>query len=137
MDISCPHSNLSLDFSSHGLPSQCTQIADDSISLQLDSSFRDPTHLIPPVPFHLLEPLAGNHKAGNGNSVVESDEDEDREVEEFCILGHPMCWKRRRDGESSSSSSSSSKWVSLDPNLEVQRVVVRSWGNQNRTRYGS
>ncbi|KAI9075024.1 hypothetical protein K1719_043074 [Acacia pycnantha] len=126
MDISRPHSNLSLDFSSHALLSQQTQIADDSISLQLDSSFRNPTHPIPPIPLYLLEPLAGNHKAGNGNSAMESDEDEDREVEEFHILGHPMCLKRRRDGESSSSSSSSSKWVSLDPNLEARIAAVRS-----------
>ncbi|XP_028758257.1 serine hydroxymethyltransferase 7-like isoform X1 [Neltuma alba] len=130
MDISRPQSNLSLGFSSHASPSQRTQIADDSIPLQLDSSFRDPTQPVPPVPLQLLEPLADNHKAENGTSAVDSDEDEDREVKEFRILGHSMCLKRRRDSESSSSSSSSSKWGSLDPNVEARREAVRSWGNQ-------
>ncbi|XP_054793588.1 serine hydroxymethyltransferase 6-like [Prosopis cineraria] len=131
MDIFHSQSNLSLGFSSHASPPQRTQITGDSISLQLDSSFCDPSLPIPPVPLQLLEPLTDNHKAENGNSAVESNEDEDKKVEEFRILGHSMCLKRRRDSESSSSSSISSKWVSLDPNLEARRAAVRSWGNQS------
>ena len=51
-------------------------------------------------------------------------------MEEFRILGHSMCLKRRRDSESSSSSSISCKRVSVEPDLEARRAVVRSWGDQ-------
>ena len=131
MDLSHPQSNLSLGFSSHASPPHQTQIVDDSISLQLETSLRDPiTHPVPPVPLQLLEPQTDSREVENGNLEVESDEDEDREVEEFRILGHSMCLKRRRDSESSSSSSISCKRVSVEPDLEARRATVRSWGDQ-------
>ncbi|XP_054777731.1 serine hydroxymethyltransferase 6-like [Prosopis cineraria] len=129
MDLPHSQSNLSLGVSSHASTSHRVRMADDSISLQLDSSFRDPMHPVPPVPLQLLEPHSENQRAENGNLGVESDEDDDREVEEFRILGHSMCLKRRRDSESSSSSSNS-KRISVEPDLETRRAAVRSWGNQ-------
>lgn len=134
MDSSHPQSNLSLGFSSHASPPHRTQMADDSIPLQLDSSLRDPAaHTDPPVALQLLEPQADSQRTENGNSGRDVDDDEDREVEEFRILGHSMCLKRRRDSESSSSSASAnsaSKRVSFEPDLEARRSAVRSWGNQ-------
>ncbi|KAF7803618.1 serine hydroxymethyltransferase 7 [Senna tora] len=114
MDLSRPHSKLSLGFSSH-------------------ASRPHRTRPVAPVPLQLLEPVTDYRKAENGNLVVESDEDEDedREVEEFRILGHSMCLKRRRDAEASSSSSLPSKRVSFEPNPEARRAAVRSWGNQS------
>lgn len=138
MDLSHPQSNLSLGFSSHASPPHRTQIADDSISLQLDSSLRDPTHSVTPIPLQLLEPQAECQRTENGNldrdmNDDDDDDDEDREVEEFRILGHSMCLKRRRDSESSSSSASAtsnSKRVSFGPDLEARRSAVRLWGDQ-------
>lgn len=71
----------------------------------------------------------------NGNSErteTGDDEDDDRDVEEFRILGHSMCLKRRRDSESASSSSTTSfpKRVSFGPDLEARRAAVRMWGDQ-------
>ncbi|KAI4298982.1 hypothetical protein L6164_032484 [Bauhinia variegata] len=130
MDLSHHQSNLSLGFSSHASPPPRTHIADDSIPLQLDSSLRGSINLVPPIPLQLLEPLTENNGIGNGRVEAVSDEDEDSEVEEFRILGHSMCLKRRRDSESSSSSTISSKRVLVEPDIEVRRASVRSWGDQ-------
>ncbi|KAJ7946606.1 Serine hydroxymethyltransferase [Quillaja saponaria] len=130
MDLTHPQSNLSLGFSFHKSPPQQTQIPDDSILLQLDLSHRDPMHPVSPVPLQLLEPQMENHKVENGNLNGVSDEDDDRDVQEFRILGHSMCLKRRRDSESFSSSSVSTKRVWVESDLEVRRNSVRSWGDQ-------
>ncbi|XP_015943653.1 serine hydroxymethyltransferase 6 [Arachis duranensis] len=136
MDLSHPHSNLSLGFSSsHASPPRRPPIPDESITLQLESSLRDPSHPLPPVPLQLLEPQTatdnGNHDSEFNDAA---DDEDDRDVEEFRILGHSMCLKRRRDCDSSSSSSiSSSKRVSVshESDLEARRALVRSWGNQS------
>lgn len=135
MDLSQPRSSLSLGFSSQASPPTKTQIADDSIFLQLDSSLRD-NYSVTPVPLQLLEPQAEHGmRTENGNSErtepVDNDED-DREVEEFRILGHSMCLKRRRDSESSSSSCTTGfpKRVSFGPDLEARKAAVRMWGDQ-------
>ncbi|XP_027932029.1 serine hydroxymethyltransferase 7-like [Vigna unguiculata] len=105
MDLSHSQSNLSLGFSSsHSSPLRRSD---------------------PPVPLQLLEPA---QPPENGSLDVESDDDDDREVEEFRILGHSMCLKRRRDCDSSSSSST--KRVSVDPDLDARKVAVRAWGCQ-------
>ncbi|KAG5040357.1 hypothetical protein JHK82_012477 [Glycine max] len=65
----------------------------------------------------------------NGNLDVESDDDEDKEVKEFLILGDSMCLKRRRDCDSSSSSFAA-KRVSIEPDLDARKAVVRAWGCQ-------
>ncbi|KAK7412044.1 hypothetical protein VNO78_03490 [Psophocarpus tetragonolobus] len=108
MDLSHPQSNLSLGFSSsHASPAR-----------------RSDT----PVPLQLLEPQPPPQE--NGSLDVESDEEEDREVEEFRILGHSMCLKRRRDCDSSSSSSAKRVSVELEPDLDARRAAVRAWGCQ-------
>lgn len=112
-------SNLSLGFSS----SSSVQIADDSIAFQIDSSFRESTNPMPTAPLQLLEE---NHRGENGGGGGES-ADEEEKVEEFRILGHSMCLKRRRDGEVTCSA------VRRDPmeaELEARRSAVRAWGNQ-------
>ncbi|XVF67684.1 hypothetical protein PTKIN_Ptkin10aG0141300 [Pterospermum kingtungense] len=120
-------STLSLGLVSPSPPSHRTQIADDSITLQLDTT-RDPTTPVPAVPLQLLEP----HQNGNPKETEShDDDDEGKETEEFHILGHPMCLKRRRDSCSlSSSSSSSSKRMTLEPDLRTRNASVKSWGCQ-------
>ncbi|KAG4918292.1 hypothetical protein JHK84_055606 [Glycine max] len=104
MDLSHPQSNLSLGFSSsHASP---------------------PPRSNPPVSLQLME-----LQTENGNLDVESDDDEDKEVEEFRILGHSICLKRRRDCDSSSSSFAT-KRVSVEPDLDTHNAVVRAWGCQ-------
>ncbi|XP_077248741.1 serine hydroxymethyltransferase 7 isoform X2 [Tasmannia lanceolata] len=129
MDLSNPQSNLSLGLHSHSTP-----IADDSISLQIDSSFRDPSHPIRSIPLQLLEE---NPEKCRDDSVTDdrNEEEEEQREEEFSILGYPMCLKRRKDRESSISSSSSSyppKRVRVldEPGLETRKAAVRAWGNQ-------
>lgn len=126
MDLSHHQSNLSLGFSSsHASPPPRPHIPDDSISLHLESSLRDPSHPLPTVPLQLLEPQTEKE---NGSFDAESEDDEeDREVEEFRILGHSMCLKRRRDCESSAVAA---KRVSVEPDLDARRAAVRSWGGQ-------
>ncbi|CAN4108114.1 unnamed protein product [Withania somnifera] len=62
-------------------------------------------------------------------------EDEERDVEEFRILGHPMCIKRKRDTDATLSSSSLKGYRVTSSNenflgLESRRNAVRAWGNQ-------
>ncbi|KAF2293832.1 hypothetical protein GH714_005045 [Hevea brasiliensis] len=132
-------SDLSLGFASSTTTSQRAQIADDSISLQLDSSFRDPSLPVSSVPLQLLEPLVENHHQQrsheNGNIDGQNDDDEKTEEEEeedekeVRILGYSMCFKRRRESESSSISSKRTA-TSGELDLEERRKSVKSWGNQ-------
>lgn len=136
MDLShSQSSNLSLGFLTHAssppapASNHRSQIVDDSISFQIDSNFRDPSHPVPQIPLQLMESQTENQKEQNGNDNRES---EDEKVEEFRILGHSMCFKRKRDlGDSQSSSSSSLKASRGSSNdLESRRNAVRAWGNQ-------
>ncbi|KAK9286714.1 hypothetical protein L1049_015117 [Liquidambar formosana] len=130
MDLSHSQSSLSLGFLSQSSPPHRTQIADDSISFQIDSSFRDPAHPVSTIPLQLLEQQTEDHRDDNGVEDREGREEEDEE-EEFSILGHSMCLKRRRDSESSSSSPFSSKRLSMEQSdLEARRSAVRAWGDQ-------
>ncbi|PSS26755.1 Serine hydroxymethyltransferase like [Actinidia chinensis var. chinensis] len=110
MDLTHSQSNLSLGFLSH---------SSDSIP-----SFRNPS----PIPLQLMEKQTENHTDESGVEEIESG-DEEREVEEFRILGHSMCLKRKKDGESTPSSS---KRASMEPpqGFELRRALVRAWGNQ-------
>lgn len=115
MDLShSQSSNLSLGLQTHR--------SDDSISFQIDSNRRDRSKSVPSVPLQLMEPTTEEE---SGNDEGEGGAD----VEEFRILGHSMCLKRRRDSESSSSSSVSKRCVE-QPSLEARRKAVRAWGNQ-------
>lgn len=105
---------------------------DDSISFRIDSNGRDRSKSVPSVPLQLMEPTT---EENGGKEEGEEGSGEEREVEEFRILGHSMCLKRRRDSESSSSTTNSSntrRCVSVDQqlSLEVRRKAVRAWGNQ-------
>ncbi|XP_043713093.1 serine hydroxymethyltransferase 7-like [Telopea speciosissima] len=134
MDLSHAQSGLSLGLHpSHPLPVvPRAPIADDSITLQIDSSFRDPSHSVPSIPLQLLEQQPENRENEAEVDREKEKEDEQREEEEFSLLGHPMCLKRRRDSDSSTSSSllNPSKWFSIEQGLEMRRAAVRAWGNQ-------
>lgn len=134
MDLShSQSSNLSLGFLSHAsLPvtksSNRTQIADDSISFQIDSRIRDTAHPLPSIPLQLMEQQSESHREEDENSDRESEGEE--KVEEFRILGHSMCLKRKRDCDSLSSSSSLCKGGRVSTELGSRRNSVRAWGNQ-------
>ncbi|XP_071723829.1 serine hydroxymethyltransferase 6-like [Rutidosis leptorrhynchoides] len=139
------HHHLSLGFSSPPSPSihNRSQIADDSIPLQLNSSHRN-THTAgqPPIPLQLLEnrhhhvhnDVNGIHQngaalgggGGDANQRTGGEEEEnveEEEVEEFRILGHSMCLKRKREPQPQPS-------PSLSSNLDVRRAAVKAWGDQ-------
>ncbi|CAK8530172.1 unnamed protein product [Lathyrus sativus] len=127
MDLSHHQSNLSLSFSSsHASPPRRPPIPDDSISLHLESSFRDPSHPVPTVPLQLMEPQTEKEN-GSIDTDLNVNEEDDREVEEFRILGHSMCLKRRRDCDSSTVMA---KRASVERDLESRKLAVRSWGDQ-------
>ncbi|KAJ8529793.1 hypothetical protein K7X08_036628 [Anisodus acutangulus] len=127
MDLSQSHSsNLSLGFITHAspavsaAPNHRSHIADDSITFQIDSRVKDQSHLVPPIPLQLMDKQTEENEK---ESV-----DEERDVEEFRILGHSMCIKRKRDTDTSFRVTSSSNENLIG--LESRRNVVRSWGNQ-------
>ncbi|KAL8061164.1 hypothetical protein ABFX02_02G069600 [Erythranthe guttata] len=138
MDLTQPPGNggLSLGFLSHvSSPpplnnNRGTRIADDSISFQIESRSREPSHPPPSTPLQLMDQQTENRHR------EEADEEAYVE-EEFRILGHSMTLKRRRDADSVSSSSttvtscSSSKGVRVSSKeIESRRNAVRLWGNQ-------
>ncbi|XAR56339.1 Glycine hydroxymethyltransferase [Bertholletia excelsa] len=119
MDLTHSQSNFSLGFPSHSSAHSAyrSQITDDSVSFQMKS----------PIPLQLMEQQTEDREDENEDA---DSEEEEREVKEFRILGHSMCLKRRREGESSSASSSS-KRVSVEPQgLDSKRSSARAWGNQ-------
>lgn len=135
MDLSqSQSSNLSLGFITHALPAVSkpnrSHVADDSIAFQIDSRVKDQSDRVTPIPLQLMDKQTEENGKEGGDSV-----DEERDVEEFRILGHSMCIKRKRetDAASSSSSSKSFKVTSSNENLlglESRRNAVRAWGNQ-------
>lgn len=137
MDLSqSQSSNLSLGFITHASPavsaSKRSHMVDDSIAFQIDSRVKDQSHLVSPVPLQLMD----KQTEENGKEGGEGEgEDEERDVEEFRILGHSMCIKRKRDTDATSSSSSSKSFRVTSSNenllgLESRRNAVRAWGNQ-------
>ncbi|KAK3230776.1 hypothetical protein Dsin_002657 [Dipteronia sinensis] len=129
MDFSShTQSSLSLSFNSHvssppaqPTPSKST-ITDDSISLQIDTSYLQSSNPIPSKPLQLLdEKIDKVHSENNGE-----DNEKEEEQEEFSILGHPMCLKRQRDGQTMHLS----KRFATEQGLESRRASVRAWGNQ-------
>ncbi|TYJ40636.1 hypothetical protein E1A91_A04G154800v1 [Gossypium mustelinum] len=124
-------STLSLGLVSSSPQSHRTQIADDSISLEVDG--RDTAQPLTRFAFQLLEPEKNRRCLRNGDrnesECYDDDDDgeESKEIEEFNLLGHTMCLKRGRDGYSSSSSS---KRMTPEPDLETRKAAVKSWGNQ-------
>ncbi|WCJ44562.1 serine hydroxymethyltransferase 7 [Euphorbia peplus] len=102
MDLSQAQSGLSLGFHSHSI-----------------------SHSSPvPIPLQLLD-------QEEENSVEKADENQPEEDENFSILGHQMCLKRQRDGQSSSlSPNQPPKRPAVESGLECRQAKVRSWGNQ-------
>ncbi|KAK6945626.1 Serine hydroxymethyltransferase-like domain [Dillenia turbinata] len=112
MDLSPTHSNHSLGFLSHASSPRRAKIADDSISFQADTSFRDSSSnsITTPVPLQFMEQRTYTDN-NNNDQADETDE-------EFKILGHSMCIKRKRtttidNGECSS-----------------RKNAIREWGKQ-------
>ncbi|KAL5779586.1 hypothetical protein ACOSQ2_010323 [Xanthoceras sorbifolium] len=127
MDLSShTQSSLSLSFNSHVSspppPPSRTTITDDSISLQIDTSYCHSSNPIPSRPLQLLEEKTDKVYPEN----IGEDNEKEEEQEEFSILGHPMCLKRQRDGQSLSFS----KRLAMEPGLESRHASVRAWGNQ-------
>lgn len=128
MDLSqSQSSNLSLGLNAHR--------SDDTVSFQIDSNGRDRSKSVPSFPLQLMDPTTTDD--GDKYEVVEEEQGGSADVEEFRILGHSMCLKRRREGEVSSNSvskrgvfSSVSSGGSGDQSLEMRRKAVRAWGNQ-------
>ncbi|KAK8692261.1 hypothetical protein V6N13_075732 [Hibiscus sabdariffa] len=116
MDLSKAQSGLSLGFIKNS-------IADDSISLQFDTSFRSSSKPVRPVPLPFFEEKEdGAPRFENGEQNGHSNDDE-----EIRILGQSMCVKRQRD---SKPVSNPCKRLAAEPSLEQRRAAVRSWGNQ-------
>lgn len=125
MDLSqSQSSNLSLGLNAHR--------SDDTVSFQIDSNGRDRSKSVPSFPLQLMDPTTTDD--GDKYEVVEEEQGGSADVEEFRILGHSMCLKRRREGEVSSNSVSKrgvfSSGGSGDQSLEMRRKAVRAWGNQ-------
>ncbi|EOY16134.1 Serine hydroxymethyltransferase 6 isoform 2 [Theobroma cacao] len=116
MDLSHAQSALSLGFTK-------TSIADDSISLQIDTSFRCSSNHVRRVPLQFLEGKDdGAPRFQSGKHINHIKEDE-----EIRILGQSMCVKRHRDSQSVSNLC---KRLATEPSLDQRRAAVRSWGNQ-------
>ncbi|CAH9097178.1 unnamed protein product [Cuscuta europaea] len=126
-------SNLSLGFSSLSstpAPPNRSQSADDSISFQIDSSFGDHSNPLPSVPLQLMEKQATEVKDKDAGGTMD-----DCEIR---ILGHSMCFKRKREADSTSSHSASSNGghrVSISTKNQQSHEALRSsviaWGNQS------
>lgn len=128
MDLSHSTSHLSLGLSYHVSAPPPRKISDDSISFQIDPSSRDSTNHVPALPLQLLEQQSDSCRDESGVTERCNDEEEERDVEEFRILGQSLCLKRRRDGESSSSLKK--PLLPCEQGLESRRNAVKAWGNQ-------
>lgn len=130
MDLSGSDSNVSLGIgcshasSSSMAPTPRIPIADDSINLQVDPSFRSSPVTFPPIPLQLLEQKVA--------AVEEPKKDGDeKEDEHFRILGHHMCLKRQRDCPLLlAQSKHPRRTIAGDTDLESRRAAVRAWGDQ-------
>ncbi|KAM0040389.1 putative glycine hydroxymethyltransferase transcription factor WD40-like family [Helianthus debilis subsp. tardiflorus] len=113
--------DFTLGFTPHNPP------PNDTVSFQIDSSFRtSPPHVVSGIPLQLMEQqtltdmdLNQKHQTVSMDLNEESKIGEDNE--EFRILGHSMCLKRRRDSSIDSASSHT---------LSKRRQAVQAWGNQ-------
>ncbi|VVB11624.1 unnamed protein product [Arabis nemorensis] len=135
MDLSRPsQANFSLGFfcshASSMTPTPRIPIADDSINLQVDPSFRSSPNPLNPVPLQLLEQKVEKITVVEEPKKKDGDEKED---EHFRILGHHMCLKRQRDCPLLSSQSKHPRKTiggGGDTDLESRRAAVRAWGDQ-------
>ncbi|XP_010544314.1 PREDICTED: serine hydroxymethyltransferase 7 [Tarenaya hassleriana] len=125
MDLSRAQPDLSLGFGcAHASMTPKIPIADDSIKLQVDPSFRASPAPIRPAPLQLLEQKVEKIRVGEGK-----EEEDQKDEHHFSILGHPMCLKRQRDCPTLSQAKPP-KRIMAETDLESRRAAVRSWGNQ-------
>lgn len=120
-------SNLSLGFTSSHINTQ-----NDTVSFQIDSTFRN--NHTSNVPLQLMEQQTDNNSKvdlnDNNDKTVSMDlNEESKEDEEFRILGHSMCLKRRRDSSIDTASSHTKR--SHVVGVEARKQAVRAWGNQS------
>ncbi|KAA3453838.1 serine hydroxymethyltransferase 7 [Gossypium australe] len=116
MDLSQAQSGLPLSFAKNS-------IAEDSISLQIDTSFRCSSNPVRPIPLQFFEEKDdGAPRLENGKHKDHNNEDE-----EIRILGRSMCVKRQRDPKPVSNPC---KLLCSEPSFDQRRAAVRSWGNQ-------
>ncbi|XP_056858441.1 serine hydroxymethyltransferase 7-like, partial [Raphanus sativus] len=130
MDLSGSDSKFSFGFGcSHASsmsPTPRIPIADDSINLQVDPSFRSSPATFSPIPLQLLEQKVAVQKEEE-ETPKKKDEKED---EHFRILGHHMCLKRQRDCPLLLAQSKHPRRTIVDTDLESRRAAVRAWGDQ-------
>ncbi|CAN8303356.1 unnamed protein product [Cochlearia groenlandica] len=137
MDLSRSESNFSLGFGclhASMAPSPRTPIADDSINLQADPSFRSSPTIFTPIPLQLLEQKTETITNNVVEEATTKREGEEKEDEHFRILGHHMCMKRQRDCPLlllQSQSKHPRKTTTIgDSDLESRRAYVRAWGDE-------
>ncbi|XP_041013494.1 serine hydroxymethyltransferase 7 [Juglans microcarpa x Juglans regia] len=121
MDLPHAQPGLYLEFNTHSSPVSRTSKVDSPISLQIDSRFCNSLNPVPPVPLQLLERKEEKIELENG--------DDQSEDEKFSILGHSVCLKRPRDGQSLVCTNPPKRVVD-EPGFEARRAAVRAWGNQ-------
>ncbi|KAL9250391.1 Serine hydroxymethyltransferase 7-like protein [Drosera capensis] len=135
MDLTNTQSNLSLGFLSHSsaVPPQTTDRSNEaskkvetgSFALQFFERAGENTGGVDE------RESGSSRRRGEEGGESRGEDEDDEEVEEFQILGHSMCLKRRRDREDSVvSSSSGSKRMSIDSGVE-SRSIAAKWGNQS------
>ncbi|KAG2709187.1 hypothetical protein I3843_05G206300 [Carya illinoinensis] len=121
MDLPHAQPGPYLGFNTHTPPVSRTSKVDSPISLQIDSRFCNSLNPVPSVPLQLLERKEEKIELENG--------DDQSEDEKFSILGHSVCLKRPRDGQSLVCTNPP-KRVADEPGLEARQAAVRAWGNQ-------
>ncbi|CAL1352597.1 unnamed protein product [Linum trigynum] len=139
-------SNLSLGLVPSVSPAAThrSQISDGSISLRETSSASSAVSVHPSstssLPLRLLESINENYPRGGGllhqnGSAVElnSDPGDEEDEREFRILGHSMCFKRRRsDSEIQCSPGKRVAVVAAsESDVQERRNSVKAWGNQS------
>ncbi|KAG6650176.1 hypothetical protein CIPAW_06G023900 [Carya illinoinensis] len=121
MDLPNAQSGLSLGLNSHASPVSRDSKVDSPISLRIDSRFCTLPYSAQPVPLQLIELKEEKNELENGEDLSED--------EKFSILGHSVCLKRPRDGQSLLCTNPP-KRVAIEQGLESRRTAVRAWGNQ-------
>ncbi|XVE60409.1 hypothetical protein DITRI_Ditri05aG0126200 [Diplodiscus trichospermus] len=119
MDIFHAQSGLSMGFTKNS-------IADDWISLQINTSFRYSSNPVPPVPLQFFEQKddgATRFESGELKNHVKEEEEE----KEIRIWGQSMFVKRQRDPKLVSNPC---KRSTPEHGLDQRRAAVRLWGNQ-------
>uniref|UniRef100_A0A7N0ZWV3 Serine hydroxymethyltransferase n=1 Tax=Kalanchoe fedtschenkoi TaxID=63787 RepID=A0A7N0ZWV3_KALFE len=121
MDLSHSHSNLSLGFSSH----------------TSSSTLRDSRDSGQTVPLQLMERHGDTETTDNFSKDDGESQDESEDEEEFSILGHQLCLKRKRAKSEPSSGAAAAAAVcrrgsneKQEMGIEARRAAVKAWGDE-------